>query len=95
MDDGLVGRLLRPPGEPTGGSWFSLTYRRSAAGAKAAAKRLTAGAVSYTALLGGALLVKDIVGRIAGEGLTETTLVAGRERVWGRTTPCVPGSAGV
>lgn len=31
-------------------------------------------------LLGGALLVEDIVGALAHEGLTETTLTAGRER---------------
>ena len=52
-------------------------------------------ASSPNALLGGALLVEDIVGALAREGLTETKLTAGRERLWGRTTPCVPGSAGV
>ena len=46
-------------------------------------------------LLGGALLVEDIVSALAHEGLTETTLTAGQERLWCRTTPYVPGSAGV
>ena len=56
------------------------------------AARASSAAISK---LGGALLVEDVVGALACERLTELKLTAGRERVWGPTTPCVLGSAGV
>ncbi len=40
-------------------------------------------------------LSKTSLGALACERLTELKLTAGRERVWGPTTACVPGSAGV